>query len=239
MSKMKIAAALLGGLLSSVCGGGAQAVQITYADFGGGSSFSSKGFDITATGGDFQQKGNFGGSFGVGVGSVNNSVVSGEIDAGKSVAEGGTGVPESISFQTSIPQFLESFTVAFLYPKGQFSDDVNETARIIINNITYTLSVDDGGGTATFSDPGLVNVFLDNANGGQWTVSFLNPFLLQGIVFAPGNGGPNSVLGDFAFNQLTTSPVPGPIVGAGLPGLMMALGGLVVLARRRRHHAGV
>jgi hypothetical protein len=230
MSKMKIAAALLGGLLTSVCGGGAQAVQITYADFGGGSSLSTPNFNVTATGGNFEQK-TFGGSSGVGVGSESNSVVAGEIDGG---LQGG---PESISFTAVGQQLLNSFTVAFLYPTGVFGDGPNETARIIINGITYTLTVEDSD-TATFSS-GLGSVSSDNPGGGQWTVSFLNPFLLQSIMFAPGNGGPVAADGDFAFNQLTTSPVPGPIVGAGLPGLMMALGGLVVLARRRRNQACV
>jgi len=46
----------------------------------------------------------------------------------------------------------------------------------------------------------------------------------------------------FLVNQNDTSPtgsllsqdIPGPIVGAGLPGLLMACGGLIALARRRR-----
>jgi len=42
---------------------------------------------------------------------------------------------------------------------------------------------------------------------------------------------------DFALDNLSfaASAVPGPIVGAGIPGLVMALGGLVALARRRRN----
>lgn len=41
-------------------------------------------------------------------------------------------------------------------------------------------------------------------------------------------------IGTAASGDLVTTPVPGPIVGAGLPGLMAACGGLLALARRRR-----
>ena len=69
MSKIKIAAALLGGLLISTYGGGAQA-NVVYSDFNGSNGVNSAVIDnfnvTTSPGGVFEQKTN-GGSFGVGV----------------------------------------------------------------------------------------------------------------------------------------------------------------------------
>jgi len=53
------------------------------------------------------------------------------------------------------------------------------------------------------------------------------------VALALGQLGPGvTVMDDFIYGE--PNPVPGPIVGAGLPGLILACGALLALVRRRR-----
>ncbi len=100
---------------------------------------------------------------------------------------------------------------------------------------TFFIDPDGLGGVAEYQLGGNVSFFPGFA-----TLS-LPSFIASGTDFLRiTSGGTNRNFSghieavDIAVNA---APVPGPIVGAGLPGLVTALGGLVIWARRRRNLA--
>jgi hypothetical protein len=90
---------------------------------------------------------------------------------------------------------------------GSGTSSVNEQ---LSNGVTLNLNA-PGTTTATFSPIGSLSVIKDQINIG-------NTGIASSSIMA---------------NGFSVTAVPGPMVGAGLPGLVVACGGLLALARRR------
>src|SRR6516162_11113629 len=84
-------------------------------------------------------------------------------------------------------------------------------------------------GTLTLQSPANPNVSpLENISPALPLASYLVGFFNEaGAIQATANSGA-------IFETTSPIPIPGPVVGAGLPGLIAACAGLLVLARRRR-----
>jgi len=142
------------------------------------------------------------------------------------VADGVQGTPYTVAQLTGAG--LMSFVVAI---------DVNTTSAA-----GETLQLFEVFDTTTstrlahYTGPTVIGGVNNNGNGfADWTLSTVSLAGLAStdrILFhAVWN---NASDGGESFFLVSASAVPGPIVGAGLPGLIMACGGFLALARRRR-----
>ena len=106
------------------------------------------------------------------------------------------------------------------------SKTVDLTQVTNLNPTSFGLA--DSFSPPSFSDP-VGSVHLTSFQGGSFNDTFLEIFFQFPLM-----SGGSATVGEDLTSSMSSVAVPGPIVGAGLPGLIFAGGGLLALAQRRR-----
>jgi hypothetical protein len=123
---------------------------------------------------------------------------------------------------TGVTGTWNSFTITGLaYPPGNLNNVLFPTSPFLTANAAYTVLSDFAFSDSNSND---VYIFYNPIEG------FPSPYIWTALI-----SGTNETAGTFSITPEVS--VPGPIVGAGLPGLVAACGGLLAWLRRRRKAA--
>lgn len=195
--------------------------QITYSQLPNGTNIAVLS-NATVTGSaNFKQK-QVGGWWGTGIAG---GLVDGEIDKS-----------EYIRFDFNEKQYVDDFTLTFLYIDGNYSDVGNEFAIVYEDGTSSTHKLQLTGATTATWDGSPVNVTnlsaaLEN-NGGAFKVS--NPFgnaAVKTVIFKADPTATSFRNADYAFHQITTHAVPEP---ASLSLLIVGIASLLSISVLRK-----
>ena len=224
--RFAIIAAGIGSLASAPAD--ATTVSIGLAQDGGAISTAASGTDSAAFSGSF-------GAFSTNIVTGTSDVGSPEVLSTTSTNTNNSGAQHTLDVYVAVQDYTEPTGLQrFL---SQFTSNALIGGGLTVTESTYLDTSNGGGGifnlaSMTLLGSGAFPPLLGLASATSASLLVSAPYELLAVYHIVAGAHLTST------GTITVS-VPGPIVGAGLPGLILACAGLVSLARRRRKRAAV